>query len=84
MMGIALELRHRNGLENISFLLINQTENNDLQSTKNLQAIVNNLPKPLEIWAVNFNSAIELNYCNFDTKEYPYIDGYGYKKYSCN
>ncbi|MDJ0728797.1 MAG: glycosyltransferase family 39 protein [Crocosphaera sp.] len=100
MMGIGLELKSAGGrrqevegifkqnndnqLENISFLLINQTKNNDPQSTKNLKETVNNLSKPLEVWAVNFNAEIELNNCIVDTQKYPYIDGYGYKRYMCN
>ncbi|EAZ91846.1 glycosyltransferase family 39 protein [Crocosphaera chwakensis] len=84
MMGVGLELKHKNELDDISFLLIHQTKNNDLQSTINLQETVNNLPRPLEVWAVNFNAAIELNNCKIDTKKYPYVDGYGYKRYICN
>ncbi len=93
MMGIALELiqeevtfqpADENELDNISFLLINQTKNNDPQSTINLKETVKKLPKPLEVWAVNFNATIELNNCAVDTKKYPYIDGYGFKRYICN
>ncbi|ACB50752.1 hypothetical protein cce_1402 [Crocosphaera subtropica ATCC 51142] len=93
MMGIALELKeaegvfqqnNQNELDDISFLLINQTKNNDPQSTKNLQEAVNNLAKPLEVWTVNFNAEVELNNCEIDTKKYPYIDGYGYQRYLCD
>ncbi|EHJ15086.1 hypothetical protein [Crocosphaera watsonii] len=42
------------------------------------------MSKPLEVWAVNFNAEIELNNCTLDTTKYPYIDGYGYKRYICN
>ncbi len=93
MMGIGLELKKAEGreqqndnhqLENTSLLLIKQTKNDDPQATVKLKETVNNLSKPLEVWAVNFNAEIELNNCMVDTKQYPYIDGYGYKKYICN
>ncbi|WP_107667731.1 glycosyltransferase family 39 protein [Cyanothece sp. BG0011] len=84
MMGIALELNRNNELDNPDFLLINQTKNNDPQSTINLEETVKNSPKPLEVWAVNFNAEVKLNDCNVDTKKYPYIDGYGYKRYICH
>ncbi|MDJ0845018.1 glycosyltransferase family 39 protein [Crocosphaera sp.] len=84
MMGIGLELNKDNELGNTAFLLINQTIDNDSESTIRLQETVNNLSQPLEVWAVNFNADVELNNCTVDTKEYPYIDGYGYKRYVCN
>ena len=70
--------------QNISFLLINQARENDPNVPETLKKTVNNLSKPLEVWTVNFNAEIELNNCYFDTKKYPYIDGYGYKRYICN
>ncbi|EAM53001.1 glycosyltransferase family 39 protein [Crocosphaera watsonii WH 8501] len=70
--------------ENPEFLFIHQTQDNDPQSTIKLQETVNNMSKPLEVWAVNFNAEIELNNCTLDTTKYPYIDGYGYKRYICN
>ncbi|MGK7958809.1 MAG: glycosyltransferase [Crocosphaera sp.] len=100
MMGIGLELKkpgarsqeaegifkenNQNELEHLSFLLIHQTKNDDPQSTIKLKEVVNNLSKPLEIWAVNFNAEIALKNCIFDTQQYPYIDGYAYKRYICN
>ena len=83
-MGIGLELNNNNELETTNFLFIHQTIDNDPQSTIKLQETVNNMSKPLEVWTVNFNAEIELNNCTLDTTNYPYIDGYGYKRYICN
>ncbi len=84
MMGIGLELNKTNQLENVSFMLINQTQENDPQVTKILQKTVNNISEPLEVWTVNFNAEVELNDCTIEQRKYPYIDGYGYKRYLCN
>ncbi|MGK7938753.1 MAG: glycosyltransferase [Crocosphaera sp.] len=84
MMGIGLELNKTNELENVSFLLVNQTQENDPQVTKILKETVNNISKPVEVWTVNFNAEVELNNCKIDNKKYPYIDGYGYQRHLCN
>ncbi len=84
MMGIGLEVNKTNEIENVSFLLVNQTQENDPQATEILKKTVNNISEPLEVWAVNFNLPIELNNCKIDNDKYPYIDGYGYKRYICN
>ena len=81
-MGIGLEINKNNELDT-SFILIHQTENNNQQSTLKLKETVNNLSKPLEVWVVNFNAEIELNNCQINTQQYPYIDGYGYQRYIC-
>jgi uncharacterized membrane protein len=84
MMGIGLELKNKNELENVSFFLVNQTKENDPQATKILQETVENISDPVEVWTVNFNAPIELNNCTIDPEKYPYIDGYGYQRYICN
>ncbi|MDJ0508346.1 MAG: glycosyltransferase family 39 protein [Crocosphaera sp.] len=84
MMGIGLELNKKNELKNVSFLLVNQTQENDPQVTKILKEKVENMSEPLELWTVNFNPEVELNNCTISQKQYPYIDGYGYQRYLCN
>ncbi|MGB5593091.1 MAG: glycosyltransferase [Crocosphaera sp.] len=84
MMGIGLELKKKNELENVSFLLVSQTLENSPQATKTLTETVATISDPLEVWTVNFNAPIELDNCKIDSKKYPYIDGYGYQRYMCN
>jgi uncharacterized membrane protein len=84
MMGIGLELQNKSELENISFLLVHQEIENTPEATAKLQKIVESTPHPLEVWTVNFIAPIELNNCVLDNQNYPYIDGYGYKRYVCN
>ena len=84
MMGIGLELKKKNELENVSFLLVSQTLENSPQATKTLTETVENISDPLEVWTVNFIAPIELKNCTVDKKKYPYIDGYGYQRYMCN
>jgi uncharacterized membrane protein len=84
MMGIGLELKKKNELENVSFLLVSQTLENSPQATKTLTETVATISDTLEVWTVNFNAPIELDNCKIDSKKYPYIDGYGYQRYICN
>ncbi len=84
MMGIGLELHNKYALENASFMLVPQTRDNSPQASKTLTETVENISDPLEVWTVNFNAPIELNNCQIDSQKYPYIDGYGYKRYICN
>lgn len=84
MMGIGLELKKKNELENVSFLLVSQTLENSPQATKTLTETVATISDTLEVWTVNFNAPIELDNCKIDSKKYPYIDGYGYQRYMCN
>ncbi|MEA5511456.1 glycosyltransferase family 39 protein [Crocosphaera sp. UHCC 0190] len=84
MMGIGLELHRQSELENISFLLIHQEQDNSPETTDKLQQTVEKLSHPLEVWTVNFIAPIDLKNCTVDVKNHPYIDGYGYKRYICN
>ncbi len=81
MMGIGLELQNSQKLINTSFLLINKDSS---QKTKTLQTIIESSKDPLEVWTINFKDSIKLKNCDFDTKEYPHIDGYQYERYICN
>lgn len=83
MMGIALELERHSDLENISFLLTHQDQDNSPEATANLKESIEKTPHPVEVWAVNFIAPIELNHCTLDSKKYPYIHGYGYQRYTC-
>ena len=84
MMGIGLELHRKSELEALSFLLIEQPEDDSPQTVENLQTIITQISHPLELWAVNFKDPIVLDKCTADQRKYPYIDGYGYQRYLCN
>ena len=91
IMGIAWQLQQQGKTSDIKFILISKTGKNPEQANNKLQEIVENLPRPLDVWTVNFNAEIalnsiptvNLNKCQLDTTNYPYIDGYTYKRYQC-
>ena len=91
IMGIAWQLQQQEKTSNIKFLLISRITKKPELANKKLQEIVAKLPYPLDIWTVNFNAEIALNSipeialdkCRLDTTNYPYIDGYTYKRYEC-
>jgi uncharacterized membrane protein len=83
MMGIAWELQKNSQKSDIQFLLATKTEKNTQQATKKLQEIVTNMPRPLDVWTVNFNAAIALDKCLLDSTNYTRINGYSYKRYQC-
>jgi hypothetical protein len=41
------------------------------------------LPRPLDLWLVNFQAPIDLEGCKLDNQHFPYINGYGYQLYHC-
>lgn len=84
MMGIGLEFYRKSELEDLSFLLIEQPDDDSPQTAENLQTIITQISHPLELWAVNFKAPIVLNNCTVDQQKYPYIDGYGYQRYLCD
>jgi uncharacterized membrane protein len=92
MMGIAWQLQQQTEKKyKTNFLLVSKTAKKPEQANKKLQKIVANLPRPLDVWTVNFNAEVALNlipkiilnHCQLDSKNYPYIDGYTYKRYQC-
>lgn len=92
MMGIAWELQKNQQKSNIKFILVTKKDKNAEQATKKLQEVVRKIPRPLDVWTVNFNAAISLNSipaitldkCLPDVTNYPYIDGYSYRRYRCS
>jgi uncharacterized membrane protein len=83
MMGLAWELRQNPERANISVLLAHQERDGSRQATQALQQSVANLPRPLDVWTINFYAPIELPACTADSQVFPPINGYAYQRYHC-
>jgi uncharacterized membrane protein len=67
------------------FLLAHQDEDPS-SSTSALQNTLKTLPRPFDLWLVNFyaNEPEEVKNCVADTKSLPAVNGYEYKVYHCS
>lgn len=87
MMGIAWELKFsglQTNIENTQFLLAHQAQNPNT-STVALEKTIKELPRPFDLWLVNFHAPIsqEVEKCLLDDQKLPVIYGYDYKLYHC-
>ncbi|MCU0516938.1 MAG: hypothetical protein MUC60_08735, partial [Oscillatoria sp. Prado101] len=87
MMGLAWEFKHRNRLSpasNPQFLLAHK-DGDSTPATQALYKTLEQLPRPLDLWAVNFTAAFEpaAQNCVADSQKLPKIAGYNYKLYHC-
>jgi len=83
MMSLAWESQKIPKLQSqLSFLLIPQTQENSPQSTEKLTQIVQQLSKPVSVWAVNFKAPVHLPDCTLEEISVP-INGYAYQHYRC-
>jgi uncharacterized membrane protein len=88
MMGIAWEWRRTKKVSQApQFLLAHQDTkeciNYDCQATKLLQATVAKMPKPLDLWLVNFNSPKVLDEQQCINVSQGGVYGYGYEHFRC-
>ncbi len=83
MMGIAWELKEKNLLPDTQFLLVHQDVKNPALATMTLEKAILNLPRPFEVWTVNFIEPVHLRDCLADSQSLPSINGYIYQRYSC-
>ena len=83
MMGIAWELKQQSSHLKTDFLLISEDKKEPQKATFTLQKSLNNLPRPLDLWSVNFQAPLELKNCRVDEQDFPYINGYAYRRYHC-
>jgi uncharacterized membrane protein len=85
MMGVAREFKIQNS-ETLSplFLLAHQDQDPNT-STKSLNNTLKSLPRPFDLWLVNFHAPIasEVNKCKADNQNLPAINGYVYELYHC-
>ncbi|MBF2065596.1 MAG: glycosyltransferase [Calothrix sp. C42_A2020_038] len=84
MMGVARELRKNQKLTNTKFLLAHQDNNPDTSSIA-LGKAIQTLPRPFDLWKVNFfaDNPEELETCSLNSKPLPLVNGYAYKVYRC-
>ena len=89
IMGIAWEWK-RDKKVNITpnsplFLLAHQPQTSPDIAEITLQKTLDQLPKPLDLWLVNFHTKVNLTAenCVIDSRDFPSVDGYNYQLYHC-
>jgi uncharacterized membrane protein len=84
MMGIAWELKFSDSKVKPQFLLAHQAQNPHT-STKALANTLKSLPRPFDLWLVNFHAPLaeEVLKCIVNTKNLPGVYGYDYKIFHC-
>jgi len=86
MMGLAWELEQNKAIAKNSkpdFLLIHQTQDNSLETTQKLKAIIQTQNQNIDVWAVNFHATVDLPNCTINKQSFPGVNGYGYQLYHC-
>jgi uncharacterized membrane protein len=85
MMGIAREIKLANSPQNPLFLLAHQDQDPNT-STIALENTLNKLPRPFDLWLVNFHAPVAeaVKICvTSNTQSLPSVDGYEYQLYHC-
>ncbi|MEH2027260.1 glycosyltransferase family 39 protein [Nostoc sp.] len=85
MMGVAREMKLANSPQNPLFLLAHQVQDPNT-STIALENTLNKLPRPFDLWLVNFHAPVAeaVKTCVIsDTQSLPSVDGYEYQLYHC-
>lgn len=80
MMGLARELK-KAGFTQPQFFLAHQDQSNT--STQALQESLNQIPKSLDLWLVNFYAPVKFNNCVSAPLSSPPVDGYNYQLFHC-
>ena len=80
-MGIARELKVSGSPLTPQFLLAHQNQPNT--STKALEQTLSQLPRPLDLWLVNFHAPAQVNDCVAVPLSSPSVNGYQYRLYHC-
>ncbi|WP_414549908.1 glycosyltransferase [Anabaena sp. CCY 0017] len=85
MMGIAREFKMKNSPSPSPLFLLAHQDQDPNTSTTSLEKTLKELPRPLDLWLVNFHAPIaeEAKNCAPDTQSLPAINGYSYKIYHC-
>ncbi|MEH2250364.1 glycosyltransferase family 39 protein [Nostoc sp.] len=85
MMGVAREFKLANSPQNPQFLLAHQDQNPNT-STIALENTLKKLPRPFDLWLVNFHAPVveTIQTCVMsDTQSLPRVNGYEYELYHC-
>jgi uncharacterized membrane protein len=85
LMGVAWEFKRGDQLSssvNPQFFLAHQVKGS---TTTGLYQTLNQLPRPLDLWLVNFHAPVELKArgCSIDARPQPKVNGYQYQHYNC-
>ncbi|NJL83067.1 MAG: hypothetical protein HC890_09115 [Chloroflexaceae bacterium] len=83
MMGIAWQLREQAWANSVQYLLVHQPGPNSPDATQILAEKIAELPRPLELWTVNFRAPVVLDDCDFPSR-LPYINGYEVRIFKCD
>jgi uncharacterized membrane protein len=85
MMGIARELKIQNIKDTSPLFLLAHQDEDPNTSTSSLQNTLKTLPRPIDLWLVNFYAPEpeEVKNCVADTQFLPAVNGYEYKLYHC-
>ncbi len=83
MMGIAREFKLAGSKAAPQFFLAHQDQNTKI-STDALQQALSDLPRPLDLWLVNFSPPANFKNCVAQSLSSPPVDGYNYQLLHCN
>ncbi len=86
MMGVAREIKIQTSNQNLKlkakFLLARQ-DKEKITSTTTLQNILNTLPRPIDLWLVNFHAPVEIKNCIAENQNLPRVNGYESELFHC-
>jgi len=82
MMGIAREFKLSRSTTTPQFLLVHQDQDGNTPNQV-LQKTLTQLPRPLDLWLVNFYAPVEINNCVAESLSLPAVNGYDYQLYRC-
>jgi uncharacterized membrane protein len=82
MMGLARVFKQSSASAMPLFLLAHQDEN-PADATLTLQQNLHIVPRPLDLWLVNFHAPVQLPRCKADAQSFPLVYGYDYQLYRC-
>jgi len=82
MMGIAREFKLSRSTTTPQFLLVHQDQDGN-PPKQVLQQTLTQLPRPLDLWLVNFYAPVEINNCVAKSLSLPAVNGYDYQLYRC-
>jgi uncharacterized membrane protein len=82
MMGLARVFK-RSGSAAMPLFLLADGEQNPSDATLTLQQSLTMLPRPLDLWLVNFHAPAKLDQCKVEPKSFPLVYGYDYQLYRC-
>lgn len=85
MMGVAREFKIQNPKSPSTLFLLAHQDQDPNTSTTALENTLKALPRPLDLWLVNFHAPIaeSVKQCTADTQSLPAVNGYEYKIYHC-